>query len=62
MKKWSGSDVGLMWPHYPTLIAPLHSSLINMTHVPTKVHVILRRYVVLTRMYDNRELACDIIE
>jgi hypothetical protein len=34
----------------------VHYNLPNITHVATKVHVILRRYVVLTWMHDNREL------
>ena len=34
----------------------LHFNLPNIKHVATKVHVILRRFVVLTWMYDNRDL------
>ena len=32
------------------------SNLSNVMHVATKVHVILRRFAVLTWMHDNREL------
>lgn len=34
----------------------IHSNLPNVTSVTTKVHVILRRYVVLAWMCDNKEL------
>ena len=33
----------------------LHSNLHDVMHVATKVHVILRRYVVLTWMCPNKE-------
>jgi hypothetical protein len=34
----------------------VNSNLPNATHVAIKVHVILRRFAVLTWMCDNREL------
>ena len=34
----------------------VHSNLPNIIHVATKVHVVLRRHVVLTWMHYNREL------
>ena len=34
----------------------IHYNLPNVTHVSTKVHVILRRYIVLAWMHDNRKL------
>ena len=34
----------------------MHSIIPNITHVATKVHVILRRLVMVTWMHDNREL------
>ena len=40
----------------PNTISGIHSNLPNIMHVATKVHVILRRFIVLTRMHDNREL------
>ena len=42
----------------------MHSSLPTVVLVATKVHVILRRYVVLTWMHDNRDFVveCDIME
>jgi hypothetical protein len=42
----------------------VHCNLLNITPVATKVHMVLRRYVVFTYMRDNREfnVACDFVE
>ena len=42
----------------------MHSSLPTTMLVAAKVHVILRRYVVLTWMHDNRDFVveCDVLE
>ena len=41
----------------------VHSDLPSITHLATKVHVIIRRVGVLTWMHDNRiSVACDIME
>ena len=37
-------------------IYKLHSNVSNITHVAIKVHVIVRRFIVLTWMHDDREL------
>ena len=39
-----------------TKVPPIHSNPPNVTHVATKVDVILRRYAMLTWMHGNREL------
>ena len=38
------------------MLKKLHSNLPNIMHVATKLHVILRRYVILTWVHDNKEL------
>jgi hypothetical protein len=43
-------------PNYltPYVGVVIHSNLPNIMHVATKAHVVLRRYVVLTWMHDNK--------
>ena len=42
----------------------MHSNPLNIMPVATKKHVVLRRYVVLTWMRDDREFSavCDLVE
>ena len=46
--------VAIMLIFFNVLIAT-HSKLCNIKFVPTKVHVMLRSYVMLTWMRDKRE-------
>jgi hypothetical protein len=41
---------------FPTPTNYIHSKLRSITHVATKVHVILRSFVVLTWMHNTSEL------
>jgi hypothetical protein len=40
----------------PLIHSRIHSKLCNITHVATKVYVILRNFLVLTWMHDTIEL------
>ena len=44
------------------MVSFIHSKLLKITLVATKVHVILRSFVVLTWMRDKRGLVCDVME
>lgn len=48
--------IGLCAQIITTFQESIHCNLLNITHVATKVLMILRRIVVLTWMQDNKEL------
>ena len=48
--------VGVAKLQCPTMVIHIHSKLHSITHVATKVHMILRSFVVLTWMRDTIDL------